>query len=190
VSAPVIVLGVTGSIAAYKSADLASRLVKGGADVHVVMTPHACDFITPLTMQTLSRNPVVTASWNAQANWKPGHIELADRANLLLIAPATANVIAELAHGLASHPLTEIALATLAPLLIAPAMNGKMWQHPATQANVELLKKRGAEFIGPEKGQLACGYEGLGRFADVGEIASLALSKVRSAGRLTRKRSR
>src|SRR5712675_1912075 len=108
--APVIILGVTGSIAAFKAADLAGLLVKGGAEVHVVMTAHACDFITPLTMQTLSRNPVVTGSWDARTDWKPGHIELADRANLLLIAPATANTIAELAHGLANDPLTEIAL--------------------------------------------------------------------------------
>jgi phosphopantothenoylcysteine decarboxylase len=175
--APVIILGVTGSIAAYKAADLASLLVKGGAEVHVVMSRHACDFITPLTMQTMSRNPVVTCAADAQANWKPGHIDLADRAALLLIAPATANVIAELAHGLAGHPLAEIALATRAPLLIAPAMNGKMWEHPATQANVTLLKSRGAEFIGPEAGILACGYEGLGRLAAVTEIASRALAK-------------
>ena len=175
--APVIILGVTGSIAAYKAADLASLLVKVGAEVHVVMSRHACDFITPLTMQTMSRNPVVTCAADAQANWKPGHIDLADRATLLLIAPATANVIAELAHGLAGHPLAEIALATRAPLLIAPAMNGKMWEHPSTQANVALLKSRGAEFIGPEAGILACGYEGLGRLAAVTEIASRVLAK-------------
>ena len=179
--APVIILGVTGSIAAYKAADIASLLVKGGAEVHVVMSRHACDFITPLTMQTLSRNPVVTSAADAQTNWKPGHIDLADRATLLLIAPATANVIAELAHGLAGHPLTEIALATQAPLLIAPAMNGKMWQHPATQANVALLKSRGAEFIGPDAGILACGYEGLGRLAAVAEIAKRALAKCEPA---------
>lgn len=179
--APVIILGVTGSIAAYKAADLASQLVKGGAEVHVVMTQHATDFITPLTMQTLSRNPVVTIARDAQTNWKPGHIDLADRADLLLIAPATANVIAELAHGLAGNPLTEIALATRAPLLIAPAMNGKMWEHPATQANVALLTARGAEFIGPEAGILACGYEGLGRLAAVAEIASRALARCGTA---------
>lgn len=174
-SAPVIVLGVTGSIAAYKAADLTSRLVKAGCEVHVVMTQRAGDFITPLTMQTLSRNPVITSADNAQRDWKPGHIDLADRANLLLIAPATANVIAELAVGLASHPLCEIALATLAPLLVAPAMNGKMWQHPATQANVATLRARGAHFVGPEAGQLACGYEGLGRLAPVEEIVDAAL---------------
>ncbi len=177
-SAPVIILGVTGSIAAYKAADLASLLVKGGAEVHVVMTAKACEFITPLTLQTLSRNPVVTSSRDAQSGWKPGHIELADRATLLLIAPASANTIAELAHGLASHPLTEIALATLAPILIAPAMNGKMWAHPATLANVATLKARGVQFIDPVAGELACGYQGLGKLAPVADIAQRALELV------------
>ena len=175
-SAPVIVVGVTGSIAAYKAADLVSKLVKAGAEVHVVMTERATDFITPLTLQTLSRNPVITSADNAQQGWKPGHIELADRANLLLIAPATANVIAELAHGLAGHPICEIALATLAPVLIAPAMNGKMWEHAATKANVATLTARGVEFVGPAGGMLACGYEGLGRLEDVEVIAQRALA--------------
>lgn len=175
-NAPVIILGITGSIAAYKAAELASLLVKGGAEVHVVMTAKACDFITPLTLQTLSRNPVITSAANAQTGWKPGHIELADRANLLLIAPASANTIAELAHGLASHPLTEIALATPAPILIAPAMNGKMWSHPATVANVATLKSRGVEFIDPVEGELACGYQGIGKLAPVEEIARRALA--------------
>ena len=174
-NAPVIILGITGSIAAYKAAELASLLVKGGAEVHVVMTAKACDFITPLTLQTLSRNPVITSAGNAQTGWKPGHIELADRANLLLIAPASANTIAELAHGLASHPLTEIALATQAPVLIAPAMNGKMWSHPATVANVATLKSRGVEFIDPVEGELACGYQGIGKLAAVEDIARRAL---------------
>lgn len=130
-----VVLGVTGSIAAYKSAELASLLVKQGHHVFVVMTHDATEFITPLTLQTLSRNPVTTSFFDEKGSWHPGHIELADRANLLLIAPATAHVIAELAHGLANHPLTAIALATRAPILLAPAMNGKMWEHPATQAD-------------------------------------------------------
>jgi phosphopantothenoylcysteine decarboxylase len=178
-NAPVIVLGVTGSIAAYKAADITSRLVKAGAEVHVVMTQRAADFITPLTLQTLSRQPVVTSGADAQLGWKPGHIDLADRADLLLVAPATANVIAELAHGLAGHPLCEIALATLAPVLIAPAMNGKMWQHAATQANVATLKARGVEFIGPDEGQLACGYEGLGRLTEIDAIVNRALALAR-----------
>ncbi|MEQ1858365.1 MAG: flavoprotein [Chthoniobacteraceae bacterium] len=178
-SAPVIIVGVTGSIAAYKAADLVSKLVKGGAEVHVVMTHGAQQFITPLTLQTLSRNPVTTEVFDSERGWKPGHIDLADRANLLLVAPATAHVIAELACGLAGNAVSEIALATLAPVLIAPAMNGKMWQHAATQQNVATLRVRGAEFIGPEDGLLACGYEGLGRLWNVEGIAARALELVR-----------
>src|SRR5437588_1614948 len=140
-----IVLGVTGSIAAYKSAELASLLVKQGHNVFAVMTHDAAEFITPLTLQTLSKNPVMTSFFDEKENWRPGHIELADRANLLLIAPATANAIAELAHGLANHPLAAIALATPAPLLIARAMNGTMWSHPATIENVETFKSPGLE---------------------------------------------
>ena len=178
VKKPFIVVGVTASIAAYKAADLVSKLVKRGCEVHVVMTEHAGEFIGALTLQTLSRNPVITSAANAQGDWKPGHIDLADRADLLLIAPATANVIAELAHGLANRPLTEIALATLAPILLAPAMNGKMWQHAATQHNVALLKSRNVEFIGPEEGLLACGYEGIGRLWSVDDIVERALSMI------------
>ena len=166
-----VVLGVTGSIAAYKSAELASVLVKQGHEVFAVMTHDASEFISPLTLQTLSKNPVMTSFFDEKESWRPGHIELADRANLLLIAPATAHIIAELAQGLAGHPLAAIALATRAPILVAPAMNGKMWAHPATQENVEKLKARGVEFIGPEEGMLACGYEGIGRLWKVNEIA-------------------
>jgi phosphopantothenoylcysteine decarboxylase/phosphopantothenoylcysteine decarboxylase/phosphopantothenate--cysteine ligase len=165
-----IIVGVTGSIAAYKAADLVSKLVKRGHEVHVTMTASAARFITPLTLRTLSRNPVLADVFDDTDGWRPGHIELADRAHLLLIAPATANTIAALAHGLAHDPLTEIALATLAPVLIAPAMNGKMWKHPATQANVALLQSRGVQFIGPEEGLLACGYEGLGRLWNIDEV--------------------
>jgi len=166
-----VVLGVTGSIAAYKSAELTSLLVKQGHEVFVVMTQDATEFISPLTLQTLSKNPVTTSFYDEKENWRPGHIDLADRANLLLIAPATAHIIAELAHGLAGHPLAAIALATGASILIAPAMNGKMWQNHATRENVEKLKARGVEFIGPEEGMLACGYEGLGRLWKVNDIA-------------------
>jgi phosphopantothenoylcysteine decarboxylase/phosphopantothenoylcysteine decarboxylase/phosphopantothenate--cysteine ligase len=173
-SAPVVVVGVTGSIAAYKAADLVSKLGKRGFEVHVVMTHGAQEFVTPLTFQTLSKNPVVTSVFEDAPGWKPGHVDLADRADLLLIAPATANIIAELAHGLASNPIGEIALATLAPLLVAPAMNGKMWSHPATQANLQLLASRGVQFIGPEEGILACGYEGLGRLWNVDDIVERA----------------
>src|ERR1700751_3199854 len=166
-----VVLGVTGSIAAYKSAELASLLVKQGHDVFVVMTKDATEFITPLTLQTLSKNPVTTSFFDEKENWRPGHIDLADRANLVLIAPATSTIIAELAHGLVGHPLAAIALATRAPILLAPAMNGKMWGHPATVDNVEKLKARGVDFIGPEEGMLACGYEGMGRLWKVNDIA-------------------
>lgn len=166
-----VILGVTGSIAAHKAAELASLLVKQGHEVFVVMTTDATEFITPLTLQTLSKNPVTISFFDEKENWRPGHIALADRANLLVIAPATAHVIAELAHGLAGHPLTAIALATRAPMLLAPAMNGKMWEHAATQDNVAKLKARGVEFIGPEEGMLACGYEGIGRLWKVDDIA-------------------
>jgi phosphopantothenoylcysteine decarboxylase len=179
-----IVLGVTGSIAAYKSAELASLLVKQNHNVFVVMTEDAVEFITPLSLQTLSKNPVTTSFYNEKENWRPGHIELADEADLLLVAPATAHVIAELAHGLAHHPLTAIGLATRAPILIAPAMNGKMWEHVATQENVEKLRSRGVDFIGPEAGMLACGYEGIGRLWKVEDIAFRAEFLVRQHDRL------
>lgn len=172
-----IVLGVCGSIAAYKAADLTSKLVKGGANVSVVMTSDAQKFITPLPFKTLSRNPVVTDLYDEDEGWKPTHIRLADEANLLLIAPATANFLAKLAHGLADDALTCISLALNpnARTLIAPAMNGKMWGHVATQANTQTLRTRGVEFIGPEEGMLSCGYEGLGRLWNVDGIAARAL---------------
>jgi phosphopantothenoylcysteine decarboxylase len=162
-NAPVILVGISGSIAAYKGADLVSQLTKLGYSVHCIMTAHATEFISPLTLQTLSRNPVTTSIFDEKESWHPGHIALADSADLFVVAPATANVLAKLAHGIADDAIGSIALATLAPLLIAPAMNGKMWLHPATQANTETLKTRGATFIGPEEGLLACGYEGIGR---------------------------
>ncbi len=176
-----IVLGVTGSIAAHKAADLTSLLTKQGFNVRVVLTADAQKFITPLPFKTLSRNPVVTDLYDEEEGWKPTHIRLADEADLLLIAPATANVLAKLANGHADDALTCIALAlnAKAKLLIAPAMNGKMWQHAATQQNAATLKKRGAEFIGPEKGMLSCGYEGLGRLWSVEKIAERAMALLR-----------
>lgn len=168
-----VVLGVTGSIAAYKSAEIVSQLRKGGHDVFVVMTRRAVEFITPLTLATLSRNPVLCdLSEENAGDWNPGHIELADRADLLIIAPASANTLARLAHGFADDALGSVALATRAPLLLAPAMNGKMWDHPATKVNTEILLARGASFVGPAEGMLACGYEGLGRLAEVSDIIS------------------
>jgi phosphopantothenoylcysteine synthetase/decarboxylase len=172
-----IVLGVTGSIAAYRAVDLASLLVKQCCHVRVIMTADALRFITPLPFKTLSRNPVVTDLYDEEEGWKPAHVRLADEADLLLIAPATAQTIAKLALGLAEDALSCVALAlnARAKILIAPAMNGKMWLHPATQQNTALLKSRGAEFIGPEEGLLSCGYEGLGRLWPVDKVAARAL---------------
>ncbi len=176
-----IVLGVTGSIAAYKAAELASFLTKNGCAVRVVMTADAQRFITPVTFQPLSRHAVVTDLYDEEEGWKPAHIRLADEADLLLVAPATANTIAKLALGLADDALSCVALALnpKAKVLIAPAMNGRMWLHPATQENVATLKMRGAEFIGPEEGLLSCGYEGLGRLWPVDQVAQRALELLR-----------
>src|SRR5216684_7431705 len=176
-----IILGVTGSIAAHKAADLASLLTKQECDVRVVMTADALRFITALPFKTLSRHAVVTDLYDEEEGWQPTHIKLADEADLLLIAPATANLIAKLAHGIADDALTCIALALngQAKTLIAPAMNGKMWLHAATQQNVATLKGRGAEFIGPDEGLLSCGYEGLGRLWPVEKIAGRALELLR-----------
>jgi phosphopantothenoylcysteine synthetase/decarboxylase len=172
-----IILGVTGSIAAHKAADLASLLTKAGGEVRVVLTADAQRFITALPFKTLTRHPVVTQLFDADEGWVPAHIELADAADLLLIAPATANILAKLAHGLADDALSCIALALnpRAKILIAPAMNGKMWLHPATQANVQTLRDRGVEFIGPDEGLLSCGYEGVGRLWPVDQIAARVL---------------
>ena len=179
-----IVLGVTGSIAAYKAAELTSLLTKQGCDVHVVMTADALRFITAVSFKTLSRHPVITDLFDEEEGWQPGHIKLADEADLLLIAPATANTIAKLAHGLANDALSCVALAlnAQAKILVAPAMNGKMWLHPATQQNVATLKSRGAEFIGPEEGLLSCGYEGLGRLWPVEKVSERALALLRRRG--------
>jgi phosphopantothenoylcysteine synthetase/decarboxylase len=176
-----VVLGVTGSIAAYKAAELTSQLTKQGCDVHVIMTADALRFITPLAFKTLSRHPVVTDLYDEEEGWKPTHIKLADEADLLLIAPATANTVARLALGIADDALSCVALAVnpKARLLIAPAMNGKMWLHPATQQNVATLKLRGVEFIGPEEGLLSCGYEGLGRLWPTEKVAQRVLEILR-----------
>jgi phosphopantothenoylcysteine synthetase/decarboxylase len=180
-SPPIIVLGVTGSIAAHKALDVASLLTKENCSVHVVMTADALRFVTPLPFKTLSRHPVVTDLYDEEEGWKPTHITLADSADLLLIAPATANVLAKLAHGVADDALTCIALAlnSKARLLLAPAMNGKMWQHPATQQNVSTLTARGAQIVGPDAGLLSCGYEGVGRLETVDEIVRRALELVK-----------
>mgnify|MGYP003980410765 FL=1 len=169
-----ILLGVTGSIAAYKAADLLRELQERGADVHVLMTDSAQRFVTTLTFKTLSRNPVMGSLWDEETGWCPGHIELADNADLFIVAPATANVLGQFAHGLASDLLTPVYLANRAPVLIAPAMNGKMWDHPATQQNRVTLEERGHIFIEPTEGELACGYSGKGKLAGIAEIVVAA----------------
>jgi len=173
-----IVLGVTGSIAAYRAADLASLLTKEGVELDVVLTDEALRFITALTFQALTKREIYTRDNDGMRDGQPAHISLADRADLVLVAPATAHLIAQFAHGLAPDLLTSLLLATPAPVVLAPAMNGKMWHHPATRDNVALLKTRGVEFIGPEAGLLACGYEGLGRLWPVTEIAREILARL------------
>ena len=176
-----ILLGVTGSIAAYKACELTRLFVKGGHDVHVIMTQAATRFVAPLTFRTLSRNPVSLDMFDEPDEWVPGHISLAERANVLVIAPCTANVIAKLAHGLADDMLSATALATKAPLVIAPAMNTGMWEHPATLANLTTLTARGATFVDAGTGDLACGTTGKGRMADPQDIFE-ACSRLFSKG--------
>ena len=170
-----VAVGVSGSIAAYKSADLVSELRRAGADVFVVMTESATKFISSLTLGTLSRNPVLVSMWEEERGWQPGHIELADRADLLLVAPATANQIGNYANGCAPDLLSSIYLATRARVVIAPAMNGKMYEHSVTQENLSKLREHGVTIIEPDTGELACGYEGVGRMAS-GEVIMRAVN--------------
>jgi len=165
-----IVLGVTGGIAAYKAAEIVRLLVKDGALVRVIMTSNAQEFITPLTLQTLSGNPVSTETFSLTQESEIGHIRLADSADLIVIAPATANLLAKLAHGQADDLLTTVLLATTAPVLIAPAMNVHMYAHPIVQENMRKLTGLGYGFVEPAEGFLACGYEGKGRLADPEDI--------------------
>ena len=177
-----ILLGITGGIAAYKSAELVRRLRDHGAEVRVVMTPAATEFITPLTLQALSGNPVHTDLLDHAAEAAMGHIELARWADAVVIAPATANFIARLSNGLADDLLSTLCLATAAPLLVAPAMNRQMWQNPATQENVARLQARGVTLLGPASGAQACGETGPGRLIDPEELVQAIVS----AGRTNR----
>lgn len=175
-----IVLGVTGSIAAYKACELTRLFVQAEHNVHVVMTAAATRFVTPLTFRTLSRNPAHSGMFDEPAEWMPEHISLAAKADLLVIAPCTANVIAKLAHGLADDLLTATALACKAPLLVVPAMNTAMWEHPATQANVAILESRQVKFVDADSGDLACGTSGKGRMAEPEVILKAALGLLSS----------
>ncbi|MCX8119050.1 MAG: bifunctional phosphopantothenoylcysteine decarboxylase/phosphopantothenate--cysteine ligase CoaBC [Desulfobacterota bacterium] len=165
-----IVLGVTGGIAAYKAAEFVRLLIKQGARVHVVMTRNAQEFITPLTFQTLSGNPVVTDPFNLLEEAKIGHIALADLAELIVILPATANIIGKVANGIADDFLSTMVMASKAPVLFAPSMNVNMWESPALQQNIEVLKQRGFYFIEPGEGELACHWYGKGRLAELDEV--------------------
>jgi phosphopantothenoylcysteine decarboxylase / phosphopantothenate---cysteine ligase len=183
-----ILLGVSGGIAAYKSADLVRRLVEGGAEVQVVMTAGAQQFITATTLQALSGRTVRTDLWDQAAEAAMGHIELARWAELVLIAPATADFLARLAHGMADDLLSTLCLATAAPLVVAPAMNQQMWQHPATQTNVGLLAQRGVRVLGPGVGFQACGETGPGRMLEPAEIADLVALLLPGEGPLAQRR--
>lgn len=164
-----IVLGVTGGIAAFKAAQLCSMLARE-FPVQVVMTENACRFVTPLTFRTLSRRPVVTSLWVDDADWHPRHVELAAETALAVVAPATANCLAKIAGGIADDALSTFLAAYNGPVLLAPAMNPGMWQHPACRENVATLRRRGVNFVGPVSGHVACGPDGEGRMAEPEEI--------------------
>ena len=181
-----VVLGVTGGIAAYKSAEIVSRLRKLGVSVYVIMTKNATQFITPMTFETLSNHPVVTDTFARPETWEVEHIALAKRADVFAIAPATANIMAKMACGIADDMLSTTVLATKAPILIAPAMNTGMWTAEVTQRNAETLRSRGVHFVGPDVGFLACGDTGSGRMSEpkeiVDAIAALLCPKQDMAG--------
>jgi phosphopantothenoylcysteine decarboxylase/phosphopantothenate--cysteine ligase len=183
-----IILGVSGGIAAYKAAIVCSRLVQAGAVVEVIMTEAACRFITPLTFQALTHRPVYTSLFTIPDGENIPHIALADAADLLLIAPATANTIAKIANGLADNLLAAVTLATPAPLVLAPAMESDMWHHPATQANVTKLQGWGATVVGPASGRLASGAVGPGRMAEPDEIVGMAQVVLARQGELAGQR--
>jgi phosphopantothenoylcysteine decarboxylase/phosphopantothenate--cysteine ligase len=165
-----IVLGVSGGIAAYKTPELVRALVKRGAHVDVVMSANASRFVAPLALQAVSRSPVLEDVFDRRGRAEVKHIALADEADLAILAPATANVLAKLAAGMADDLLTTVVLATRAPILVAPAMNVHMWENASCQENIQKLRSRGFHFIDPESGELACGYEGKGRLAEVSAI--------------------
>jgi phosphopantothenoylcysteine decarboxylase/phosphopantothenate--cysteine ligase len=173
-----VLVGLSGGIACYKACDVVRQLRQAGATVHVVMTRGAREFVTPLTLQTLAGSAVSTDTFDLTQESEIGHIRLADTADTVVIAPATANLIAKMAHGIADDLLTTVLLATRAPIVVAPAMNVHMWEHPATQANVHTLAERGVRIVGPASGSLACGYEGAGRLAEPAEIVEAATAAV------------
>ena len=183
-----IVLGVTGSIAAYKAAELTSKLVQAGARVSVVMTEAAIKFVTPLTFRSLTNRPVVTSMWELSSEFSIEHVSLADAADVVVVAPATANLIAKLAAGIADDVLTATVLATKAPVIIAPAMHATMFQNPVTQDNLAKLRARGFAIVGPAYGRLASGDTGLGRLAEIEQIIATISEVLARSADLTGKR--
>jgi phosphopantothenoylcysteine decarboxylase/phosphopantothenate--cysteine ligase len=173
---PVVVLGVTGCIGAYKACEVLRELQRREVDVHVVMTAAATRFVTPLTFEALSRHPVFHDQWELGRDGDIRHIKVADEADLLLVAPATANILGKFARGIADDPLSTLYMATLAPLVVAPAMNVNMFEHPAVRENLGILRARGVAVVEPGSGYLACGWLGKGRLAEVGEIVEAAMS--------------
>jgi len=165
-----ILLGVTGSIAAYKACELTRQFVKDNCDVHVIMTKNAAELVTPLTFKTLSKNPVSIDLFTETSEWRPEHISLAERGDLMIIAPATANIIAKIAHGIADDALSSTILAFKGRKIIAPSMNTAMLANPVTQENISTLRKRDFIIIDPEDGELACGEVGTGRLAPIEQI--------------------
>lgn len=165
-----ILVGVAGGIAAYKACELVSRLSQAGAEVRVVMTRAAQEFVTPLSFRALARGPVFTGMFESPREFDPVHVSLAEWADAVVVAPATANVIGKIACGIADDLLTCTVMATKAPVVVAPAMNEAMWRSPAVRENVAVLKRRGLRLVGPGEGHLACGAEGAGRLADTAEI--------------------
>ena len=179
-----IVLGVCGGIAAYKAVDVVSRLIKLNAAVHVIMTESATRIVTPLTFREISGQPVYTNMWEEPKKWNVEHIELARRADLFVIAPATANMIGKMANGIADDFLSTTVMATTAPVLLAPAMNTNMYQNPATQTNLTTLAKRGIQLMEPASGMLACGTEGVGRLPEPADIVERIKTFFRYSGSL------
>jgi phosphopantothenoylcysteine synthetase/decarboxylase len=173
-----IVLGITGSVAAYKACDLARLFIKEGYSVSTVLTANACRLVTPLLFSSLTGGEVYTDMWQ-QSGTKMGHISLKEKASLLVIAPATANIIAKCANGIADDLLSTTYLSVTCPVLIAPAMNPNMWNHPATRENIQTLVRRGVSICGPESGAVACGDEGEGKMSDIGSIYETARSLIK-----------
>ena len=176
-----VVLGVTGSIAAYKAVELVRLMIGRGWDVTVIMTAAAARFVTPLTFQTLSRNPVCTDMFEPAGEWKPEHIALAERGDLLVIAPCSANMIGKLANGIADDLLSCVGMAAACPLALAPAMNERMWEHPATKANVKTLRDRGVHVLDVGEGELACGYGGRGRMMEPAAIVEFIAGQIEAS---------